>query len=142
MSRLLLIDESLNKHLATEPTARGLPAKDIGALNVKGQIDQVVLGRLAKLSYPWVLVTWDDAMPEEHESLVRQIQATIATIDGQWERVCHEKGLQRRQEQYKKDTVHRWAHVMVEQPAGSVRRYSPVSHREWLPRTRSRKKKS
>jgi hypothetical protein len=137
VARVLLIDESLSKHLATELTARGLPAKDAGALNIKGQNDQVVLGRLAALTYSWVLVTGDDEMPHEHETLIRQIQATIATVDGQWERICLEKGLARTQEEFKRDTVHRWAHAMAEQETGSIRRYSPVSHREWIPRTRS-----
>ena len=140
MSRTLLVDESLNKHLATELTARGLPAKDAAVLDIKGQIDEVVLKRLAKLPYPWVLVTWDDEMPQEHETLIRQIQATIATIDGQWERICKEKGLARTQEEFKRDTVHRWAHAMADQEPGSIRRYSPLSHREWLPRTRSKRR--
>jgi hypothetical protein len=136
LSRTLLIDESLDKHLARELTARGLPAKDAAALGVQGQIDQVVLKRLAELAYPWVFVTFDDEMPGEHETLIRQIRATIATIDGQWERICKEKGLERTQEQFKRDTVHRWAHTMVDQTPGSIRRYSPLSHREWLPRPR------
>lgn len=138
MFRVLVVDESLDKRLATELEGRGFAAASAASLNLLRKNDEFVLNRLAKLQKAWVLVTADDAMPEEHNALIRQIHATIATIDGEWERVCTERGLRRTQEEFKRDSVHRWAHIMAEQEAGSVMRYTPFNRHEWRPRTRLR----
>jgi hypothetical protein len=136
VSRVLLIDESVNKKLASELRARGLESWSAEELKVAGRKDQVVLRHLAALDYAWVLVTGDDAMPTEHKAIIRDTQATIATIDGEWEHICKQRGLVRSQEQFKRDTVHRWAHVMIEQEQGEIRRYSPGGGYEWVPRRR------
>ena len=51
-------------------------------------------------------------MPREHRALLREHRVTVAVV--------HADG-----EAAKRETVHRWAHVMATQPPGSVRRYSP-----------------
>ena len=91
---------SLSKRLAAELIARGFAATSVADLGLLGRPDDVVLRTLGARSDLWVLVTSDDEMPHEHETLVRNISATIATIDGQWEQVCQRHNLTRTQEEF------------------------------------------
>ena len=92
--------------------------------------DPQLLPKVAQLFGPeeCTLVTSDDNMPNEHGALIARLGLTIATLDGRWQRFGDD------QEQYKREVVHRWAHVMAEQELGSIRRYSTVAHRVWTPR--------
>ncbi len=94
------------------------------------------MARLSERSDPWVLVTADDKMPDEHRDRVRDLGATLATIDGSWEAFCARHSLELSQEHFKRETVHRWAHVMQEQDDGEVRRYTPLNHAAWKKRRR------
>lgn len=98
--------------------------------------DSELLARLARFDYEWVLVTGDDRMPFVHSDVVSQYHPTIATVDGEWERICTALGRGLSQAQFQHETVHRWAHVISEQGAGEVRRYSPRSGQLWRPRAK------
>lgn len=137
MARTLLIDESLDKRLATELSARGRPSRSHAQLGTTGRVDEVVLQRLAELEFDWVLVTADDAMPLEHATRIRNMGATIATIDGAAMEKWRKRGALT-QEEFKSETVHRWAHKMADQAAGTVRRYSPNTNLGWTPPRRRR----
>jgi hypothetical protein len=73
------------------------------------------LTRLAGEHEDWILVTADDRMPLDHADTIEAIAATIATIDPR-----------RRDDynvdQWRREIVHRWAHAIHEQDAGSVLR--------------------
>lgn len=127
--RLIVIDADLNKRLATELEARGRAACSLASLHLDRSLDPVVLRRLhERLTVPWVLVTGDDRMPGDHGDVIVEVVATIATVDS---RCPPGYGL----DGYRREVVHRWAHVIAEQPAGLVRRYSLQGHRKWtLPR--------
>ncbi len=68
-------------------------------------------------------------MPDEHGELVAELGPTVATLEP-WDRV----DTTLKQEDYKHEVVHRWAHVMADQDSGSVRRYFLTTNREWIPR--------
>ena len=97
-------------------------------------LDEELLRELAKQTYEWVLVTADDRMPFEHYSAIAESVSTIATIDGEWEKCCKKNDLQLNQQQFQRETIQRWAHILSEQSTGSIRRYSPVRNTEWTTR--------
>jgi hypothetical protein len=107
--RLLHLDENLPRRLAAELEARGRRARAQRALPDAPTTDT---GLIRSLDPDMVLVTADEGMPREHRALLRALRVTVAVV--------HADG-----EAAKRETVHRWAHVMATQPAGSVRRYSP-----------------
>ena len=109
MNRLLQLDEGLPRRLAAELSARGHPAQALRELADAPTTDAEVL---CALGPDRILVTTDEGMPREHRSLLRELHATVAIV--------HADG-----EAAKRETVHRWAHVMAAQPTGTVRRYSP-----------------
>lgn len=142
MANLLIVDASLNKRMATELNRRGRSAVALSELGLANLEDPDVLRALGNRSDDWLLVSGDDAMPWEHADLIEEVGATIATVESDWQRLVRRKNLQIGQEQFKWETVHRWAHTMVDQAPGSVRRYSPVSARPWTPRIRHARKTS
>jgi hypothetical protein len=107
--RLLHLDENLPRRLAGELEARGRPARAHTALPDAPTTDT---GLIRALGGDVVLVTADEGMPREHRALLREHRVPVAVV--------HADG-----EAAKRETVHRWAHVMGTQPPGSVRRYSP-----------------
>jgi hypothetical protein len=137
LSRLLIVDASLSKTLARELESRGRPAVDTATLGLDRLLDDPFLLSLAERDDEWVLVAADDKMPLEHAETVRETSATIATVDGLWRAFSQRHGLSRTQEQFKRDSIHRWAHVIAEQRPGEVRRYTPSSHSIWRPRKRA-----
>jgi hypothetical protein len=126
---LLIIDASLSTRLGTELRHRGRNAKSLAELGLKGLTDEPMLRELAKIhdDDPYVLVTADDAMPATHGLVLDETATTVATLDPRWERT----GLT--QEKYKREVVHRWAHVMARQDPKTVRRFSIGGHRPWTP---------
>lgn len=130
LGRLLIIDEGLDARLASQLEQRGRLARSAAFLGLTGLKDEPLLQAVARLEEPDpVLVTNDDDMPGEHERLIAKLGLTIATVDGRrkpdWPT-----------EAWKKETVHRWAHVMQGQQAGTQRRYSPSVHTTWTARRR------
>lgn len=128
----LVLDESLNKRLAAELSQRGRDAWTVYSLQYAGLNDPDLLHRLTERVRNWILVTADDRMPADHGTTIAEFGATIATIDPRapasyWP------------DQWRRDVVHRWAHVMGGQEGGSIRRYSFRWHRLWTPRRRGRR---
>ena len=126
----LIIDECLDKRLATELTSRGRLARAVSNLGLRGLEDPDIFTELGKLGHPCVIVTADTAMPLDWGDEIQAAGATVAVIDS------------RRSDEFLvsewyRDVVHRWAHVMRNQPPGSVHRYAAKGHRAWLPRKRS-----
>lgn len=109
MTRVLQLDEGLPRSLAAELSARGHPAQALRDLPGAPTTDSAVI---ATLGPDRVLVTTDETMPREHRARLRDAGATVALV--------HADG-----EAAKRETVHRWAHVMAAQTPGTVRRYSP-----------------
>lgn len=126
----LLIDADLSKRLSTELKRRGRDAVNAHELGIGRELDPNLLRSAAAFfdDRPWVLVTADDSMPATHAAVIAELEATVATLDGRWERHMDD------QELYKWEVVQRWAHVMADQDAGTIRRYTPNSHRLWTPR--------
>ncbi len=130
LGRLLIVDEGLDARLASQLEQRGRLAKSLALLGFTGLKDEPLLQAVARLKEPNpVLVTNDDDMPGEHEPLIGKLGLTIATVDGR-----RKPGWPA--EPWKRETIHRWAHVMQEQQAGTQRRYSPGAHTTWTARRR------
>ena len=128
--RRLVLDESLARRLQTELDRRGRPAVSLARVGLQGLEDPEMLRGLVD-SLPdretWILVTSDDAMPQEHGELLRSLGITLATIDPRREADYNS-------DQWERDVVHRWAHAMATQPSRSIFRYSLRRRRPWRPR--------
>lgn len=127
---VLVIDECLSTRLATELNARGRPAKTIASLGLRGLDDPDVFSALTRLGEAHVIVTADSAMPLDWMSNIAAAGATVAVIDSRHD-VAYLIA------EWYRDVAHRWAHVMRDQPTGSVHRYTARGHREWRPRRRA-----
>ena len=137
MARLIVVDESLDSRLVTHLAKRGRAAKSYNDLGFRGLEDPVMIrDYLSKIQEPWVLVTGDDFMPYEHAVTLASINATVATIDGDWEQLCAKKGVVLNPEAFKVEAVHRWAHVISEMDQGTIRRFNPWRHSIWRPKSR------
>lgn len=80
-TRLLIIDASTNKRIATELKARGRKAVSTTELGLRCATDPELLEHLIELDYAWILVTADDHMPNEHAEAVLHGNVTLAVID-------------------------------------------------------------
>jgi hypothetical protein len=80
-SRLLVIDEGLNKRLGGEIRRRGRRAASVAQLHLRGAKDPTLLRTLFSRDPDCVLVTGDDRMPEDHGDVLAEVKATVATID-------------------------------------------------------------
>jgi hypothetical protein len=130
--RTLVIDENLNPRASTELRRRGRDATRVQELGLRGSPDPQLLRRLDAQLDDWVLVTADDALPEDHATELAEIGGTIATISPDREPGW---GL----DAWRSEIVHRWAHVMHEQERGTSRRYGLRRHTAWRPRRRRRR---
>jgi len=129
---VLVIDECLNARLATQLAQRGRPARSIASLGLRGLEDPQVFSALSDLDEPFVIVTADEAMPLDWRGTIDAAGITVAVIDS------HHTA-EYSVAQWYGDVVHRWAHVMGQQPSGSIRRYTSRGHREWRPRSTRRR---
>lgn len=125
--RLLVIDESLDKRLAHQLEQRGRRAQSVEWLGLLANLDAALLRALHEREDDWMLVTGDDDMPREHGPLITSLGTTVATVDGR-------RSLEWGREEWKKEIVHRWAHVMQKQQPGTIRRYGINRHAVWTPR--------
>lgn len=116
-SGTLVIDENLSHRLATELSYRGRDAVSVKSLGLRGSSDPELLDKLHGQLDDWVLVTADDALPDSHADAVARVGATIATINPEREEGWH-------LEAWRREVVHRCAHVMHGQEPGGIRRYS------------------
>ncbi|MBA2381724.1 MAG: hypothetical protein H0V73_06405 [Chloroflexi bacterium] len=127
--RLLYLDEDMPKRLATELRFRGRNATSIHSDGRAGTLDpDLVTSLVQRFGSEVVLVTANESMPVEHADVLRETAITVAVIDGAHSDV--------HQDAWKRETVHRWAHVMEEQEPGTVRRYSPKTQGIWRRRRR------
>lgn len=127
--RLLYLDEDVPKRLATELRRRGRNALTVYADEKKGTLDGDLLRMLyERFGHDVVLITANESMPIEHEAALTDTGIALAVIDG-------EHG-DTPQEDWKRETVHRWAHLMESQDAGLWRRYSPYRRGPWTRRRR------
>jgi Domain of unknown function (DUF5615) len=135
LRRVLVLDENLNSRLAAEIRARGRDAHSVYSLGLQGLADPELLERLSGQYRPesWVLVTGDDRMPLDHGEELTRLEVTVATIDPLVRPPYNP-------DQWRRDVAQRWAHVMQEQPVGSLRRYSVNWHRVWTARRRLRRR--
>lgn len=97
----------------------------------RGLKDPDLLNRIAKECPDAVLVTTDDHLPDEHAELVAKLRVTLAIVDA-----VAASGYS--EEEWKHEVVHRWAHRMVDQPSGTIRRYGLRGSTPWRPRRRPR----
>lgn len=134
IGRLLFIDASLNKRLAGELRHRGRAARSASQEHLHRRVaDDALLRAVRERFEDAVLVTGDDQMPEEWAAVIAELGSTIATI------VPFDTRLPAAapyldEDAWERDSVHRWAHRMQQQPAGSAWRYSPGAARLWKPR--------
>lgn len=67
-------------------------------------------------------------MPFDQADLIAELGSMIGTLD-------RRKPVDSDWDFYRRDVVHRWAHLMAVQPAGAIRRYSLTGRRRWtIPR--------
>lgn len=135
-SLLLVIDADIDNRVATELKARGREAIAASELKAHRMKDEPLLRALAdRLGEPstWVLLTGDDAMPDDHADVLAELRVTLATIDPRRPPGTGEDA-------WRRDVVHRWAHAMGEQRTGTIRRYSIHRHGLWKPRRHGRRR--
>jgi hypothetical protein len=142
LSRVLVIDESLNPRLANALRHRGRNARPVQEMGLKGTPDPELIRRVFGLFDDPVLVTADDFMPAEHGAVLASEDATVATIKPWVEAegyIDEWDGQSRRtQGEWEEEIVHRWAHAMQTQRPGTVRRYGLAAHAPWRRPRRSR----
>ena len=126
---MLVVDEDLNKRLVGELRHRGRKTSGVRDLGLRGSDDQPLLRKIHSLFPDPVLITGDDHMPDDHAQLIEELGATIATIAP-----CAPQDP--KEDQYEREIVHRWAHVMHTQPKGTRERYSLNGHTKWKTRKR------
>ncbi len=126
-ARTLVIDESLDRRLAPELTRRGRRATGASALGLTGCSDLDLVRALDARFGSWVLVTADDQLPGNQAGALRGRSGAVATInpdaDPAWPLGA-----------YRGEVVHRWAHAMHAQEAGTMRRYGLRNQSAWRPR--------
>jgi hypothetical protein len=127
--RIIVVDENLPKRLATELTYRGRDASSVASLGLRGSSDPDLLRRLDSQLDDWVLLTADDDLPDSHADAVREVAATIATINPE-----REDGWAL--DAWRREVCHRWAHAFHGQDAGTIRRYSLRRQGAWRVRRR------
>lgn len=115
--------------LATvELLGRGRPAIALKHTALLGAADPEVIATVSGWT-DVVLVTNDDNMPSEYQRLLSDSGLTLAVVAPRSDRSFTVQAWER-------ETVHRWAHLMATQPAGSLVRYTPFAHSGWRPRRR------
>lgn len=133
---LLVIDADIDNRVATELKARGRIAVATSELLLHRMKDEPLLRALVdQCGDPseWVLVTGDDAMPDDHGDVLAELRVTLATIDPR-------RPVGTKEPEWRRDVIHRWAHAMAAQDAGSTRRYSIRRHGLWRPRRSGRRR--
>jgi hypothetical protein len=114
----IVLDENLPWSIAAELKARGYAATSNYALNASGLEDPEWLEVVAALDDPpAVLVTYDNAMPTEHEQWLSSLGITLAVIDSR------NRPEDLTPEQYWRDVIHFHAHRFPDQEAGSWWKY-------------------
>lgn len=131
MARLLVVDENLDKRISAELTRRGRNAQTVAQLGLKGWTDPSLLQKLSADFPDCVLITGDDAMPATHREELAKFKTTVAVVVP-WN---PDSGLG--EPQWEHEIVQKWAHLIEEQPGGSVFRYSLVARRSWTLRKRA-----
>ena len=131
MARLLVVDESLDKRIATELKRRGRDAKTVAELGLKGRKDPALLERLHDEAPDCVLITGDDAMPATHQTDLAKYRTTVAVV------LPWTPGTGLSESQWEHEIAQKWAHLMEEQQAGSIFRYSLATRRRWTLRKRA-----
>jgi hypothetical protein len=120
----VVLDENLPWSIATELRARGYAATSNFALNATGLEDPEWLEVVGNLSDPAaVLVTYDNAMRREHGEWLGALGVTLGVIDSQ------NRPPELTVEQYWRDVIHRYAHLMVLQQPGSWWKYRRIARR-------------
>ena len=132
--RLLVIDANLDKRLAQQLEQRGRKAISAEWLGLVDALDPYLLQALARRNEDLVVVTGDDNMPGTHGRLIAQLRLTVATVDG---RVHPPWG----KAEWKREIVHRWAHVIHRQEPETIERYGLARHAPWTSRRRPRRRK-
>ncbi|MGZ4315797.1 MAG: hypothetical protein ACXVRS_08175 [Gaiellaceae bacterium] len=75
---------------------------------------------------PYVLITYDNAMPLEHAATLLECRTTLAVIDS---RERGRRGADLNESEYVSEVMHRHAHTFHVQAAGAVFRYRCSSRR-------------
>ncbi len=126
--RLLYLDEDVPKRLSPELKARGRNVLSIYTDRRTGTLDPDLITMLAaRFGDAVVLVTANESMPIDHAEVLQSSGLTLAVIDGD-----HDMP----QDSWRRETVHRWAHLMENQERGTWRRYSPYRQGAWRRRRR------
>ena len=132
----LVIDADIDNRVATELKYRGRVAVAMSELLLHRMKDEPLLRALVdRRGDPsgWVLVTGDDAMPDDHGDVLAELQVTLATIDPR-------RPVGTKEAEWRRDVIHRWAHAMSAQESGSIRRYSLHRHGLWRARRSGRRR--
>jgi PIN like domain len=119
----IVLDENLPWSIAAELRNRGFTATSNYALNASGLKDPEWLEIVANLSPAAVLVTYDNAMPLEHEAWLTHLAVTLAVVDSA------RRPIVLTAEQYWRDVIHRHAHQFASQDPGSWWRYRRLGRR-------------
>jgi hypothetical protein len=134
---LLVVDASVDNRIASELRLRRRESIALSQLGIHRMEDPDVLSELC-VRLPdmrWALVTADDSMPDDWSEVIRWLNPspTIATIRPH-------RSSEHDDDQWARDVIHRWAHVMQVQAPESIRRYWLSGHGVWRPVRRPRRR--
>lgn len=120
-----MVDEDLNRRLATELERRGRPATTIPALQLRGADDTPVLDTLTKRTPQPVLVTGDMDMPRDHADALARSSVAVCIV------APPPKDSALTEDEWYRELVHRWIHRMVEQAPATAYVYGARGRRRW-----------
>jgi hypothetical protein len=121
----LVIDEDASHKLSRELVLRGMDATSVFGLGWANQgiKDGALIKKLAERGVPCVLVAWDNKLPYAHRGQLDHFGITLAVIDKK------ARPASMTQDEYIRDVVHRHAHRMASQSAGSRFIYTQTRRR-------------
>jgi hypothetical protein len=120
----IVVDETCPWQIATELVARGYrSATSNYELGLVGKKDPPVLKALGKLADSIVLATYDNALPTDHPTDLKQSGISLAVID----KTNAPPDLTL--EEYWREVIHRNAHRFVRHDAGSLWLYRRAGRR-------------
>ena len=113
----------MNWKLAKELRCRGMrDATSNKELDLLGKKDGALIKALAAQHEPCVLVAWDSKMAVAHAAELRHFSLTVAVVDKKAKRA------DLTEEEYYREVIHRWAHLMKQQRGGTVVKYNRLRY--------------
>jgi len=137
LGRVIILDESISLPLLRQLHGRGRSeCFHVNTMLGKRTPDERIVEFISERYPGCVFVTADDHIPAQYKDLLPRLDIAVATIVKQHlPHYLH-------QETCIHETVHHWLRVIELQKVRTQERYTPMGHKPWAIRARSRAKTS